>query len=213
MCINTPREILRFFAYHLRRMIWPLKRPPWPRNADGKIYLHIGSGPLNDERFINLDVQPYRSVHYLCDGKQLGMMSSSSVDLIYASHVLEHFSHRETGSVLSDWHRILKTGGKLLISVPDFSMLLRMYEENGDIGSIKSFLMGSQSNSFDFHRNIFDGPSLRTLLEQLGFSEIELWDEKDYSEYPFEDYAHYGPTRAFSLNVKAHKTGNPRPDN
>ena len=66
--------------------------------------------------------------------------------------------------------------------------------------------MGSQANPFDFHRNIFDGPSLTAMLEQVGFTDIRPWEAKDYSDYPFKDYAHYEPTRALSLNLKARKS-------
>lgn len=201
----TLRDIFRFIAFHFRRIIWPLKRPSLPSNNDGRVYVHIGSGSLQDGRFINVDIQPYRSIHYLSDGKSIDMPSSSA-DLIYASHVLEHFSHRETCSVLSEWHRILKPGGEIFISVPDASKLFKIYNDNGDIDSVKVFLMGSQGNSFDYHRNIFDGGSLMALLAQIGFTDIRHWDDDEYSEYPFEDYAHYGPTRAFSLNLKAKKS-------
>ena len=167
--------------------------------------MHIGSGPLHDGRFINVDIQPYKSIHYLSEGERIGM-TSSSADLIYASHVLEHFSHREIRSVLSEWCRILKPLGEIFISVPDYSKLSKIYNDNGDVDAIKVFLMGSQGNPFDFHRNIFDGPSLTALLEEVGFTDIRHWQEKDYSDYPFQDYAHYGPTRAVSLNLKARKS-------
>ncbi len=141
---------------------------------------------------------------YLSDGKRIGM-SSSSAHVIYASHILEHFSHREVSAVLSEWHRILKPGGEIFISVPDYSILSKMYNENEEIEGIKMFLMGSQGNPFDFHRNIFDYPSLKALLEHADFSKIQPWGENDYLEYPFEDYAHYEPTRIISLNLKACK--------
>lgn len=200
----TLRDILRFFTYHFRQIIWPLKRPPWPQNSDGRVYVHIGSGSLQDRRFINVDIQPYRTVHYLSDGKCIDMPSSSA-DLIYASHVLEHFSHRDIRFVLSEWHRILKPAGGILISVPDYSIISKIYYNTKDICSIKIFLMGSQANPFDFHHNIFDRASLNTLLIEEGFTNIEDWEPQDYSDYPFEDYAHYEPTRALSLNLKARK--------
>lgn len=190
----TLRDILRFLMFHLRRMLWPLRRSPLPKNSDGRVLLHIGSGSLDDKRFINIDIQPYRTIHYLGDGRRIGF-HSSSVDVIYASHVLEHFSHREIHEVLSEWHRVLKPSGMIFLSVPDFSKLLSIYNGTGDIESIRLFLMGSQGNPFDFHKNIFDCRSLTTLLEQIGFKNIRYWEEKDYTDYPFEDYAHYLPIK------------------
>ncbi len=202
--MHSLRDMLRFFAYHFRRMIWPLKRPPWPKNRDGRVYVHIGSGFLHDERFINVDIQPYKSIHLLSDGKRIGLPSSSA-DLIYTSHVIEHFSHRETLSVLSEWCRILKPLGTIFISVPDFSKLSKIYNDSEDVNDIKMFLMGSQGNPFDFHYNIFDESSLTAMLKQVGLIDIQHWEDRDYSDYPFEDYAHYESTRIVSLNLKARK--------
>src|SRR4051812_8339039 len=50
-----------------------------------------------------------------------------SVDEIRASHVLEHFSHREIGNVLADWVRALKPGGVLKIAVPDLKFIAERY--------------------------------------------------------------------------------------
>jgi predicted SAM-dependent methyltransferase len=201
----TLHDILRFLMFHLRRMVWPLTRPPLPQNNDGRVLLHIGCGALHDKRFINIDIQPYRTIHHLSDGKSLGL-SPSTVDVIYASHVLEHFSHREIHAVLSEWYQVLKPLGQIFISVPDFSKLLSIYNEENNLESIRTFLMGSQGNPFDFHKNVFDRPSLTSLLEQIGFNDIQSWEETDYSEYPFDDYAHYEPTRALSLNLKVSKS-------
>ena len=46
-----------------------------------------------------------------------------TVDLIYASHVLEYFDIVEVKEVLREWRRVLKPGGELRIAVPDFEMM------------------------------------------------------------------------------------------
>lgn len=198
-------DILKLMVYHYRRSIWSLRRPPLPRNPDGRVYVHIGAGPLYDKRFINIDIQPFKTIHYLSDGRHINL-PSFSVDLIYASHVIEHFSHRETEAVLSEWHRLLKPQGEILISVPDCSKLFQIYNHTKDIDAVKIFLMGSQGNLFDFHYSIFDITSLTKMLEHVGFVRIKPWAVKDYSDYPFDDYAHYEPTKTLSLSLKAHKS-------
>lgn len=94
----------------------------------------------------------------------------------------------------------------MYIAVPDFDKLVQMYRESGNEATkIQPFLMGSQGNPFDFHKNFFNRKSLFSILESVGFKNCAEWDEADYNTYPFEDYAHYGPTRVFSLNIKAVK--------
>ena len=42
----------------------------------------------------------------------------NTVDLIYASHVLEYFDREEVSEVLEEWYRVLKPGGILRLAVP-----------------------------------------------------------------------------------------------
>lgn len=203
--MHTTIEILRFLAFRFRRATWSFRRRPFPQNSDGQLLIHIGSGPLFDPRFVNIDIQPYPSVHILGNGALLDF-PDDSIDLVYASHTIEHFPHREIQSVLSEWHRVLKPGGRLFLSVPDFEKLSRMYTQaQRTLREVQVFIMGSQGNLFDFHKSLFDRCSLTEMLVQTGFDRLADWDEADYAAYPFDDYAHYPPTRAISLNLKAQK--------
>ena len=50
-----------------------------------------------------------------------------SVDLIYASHLIEYFDRREVLPVLKEWKRVLRIDGMLRIAVPDFYQMARLY--------------------------------------------------------------------------------------
>jgi predicted SAM-dependent methyltransferase len=49
------------------------------------------------------------------------------VDEIYAGHVLEHFDWRDGERALGHWVSMLRPGGKISVSVPDYDMLCRTY--------------------------------------------------------------------------------------
>ena len=51
----------------------------------------------------------------------------NTVDLIYASHVLEYFNRQEACDLLAEWRRALKPDGVLRLAVPNFSALSRLY--------------------------------------------------------------------------------------
>ncbi|MDI6787117.1 MAG: methyltransferase domain-containing protein, partial [Planctomycetota bacterium] len=56
-------------------------------------------------------------VDIVCDiRKGLPMIKSEAVEEIYCSHILEHISNLE--EVMREFHRILKTGGRIIIRVP-----------------------------------------------------------------------------------------------
>ena len=47
----------------------------------------------------------------------ISMVNSNSVDVILASHIIEHIA--DTEKVLKEWHRILKVGGRIIFLIPD----------------------------------------------------------------------------------------------
>ena len=50
-----------------------------------------------------------------------------SIDEIYASHVFEHVPQKKIISTLSGINRVLKTGGKFYVSVPDINVLFKFF--------------------------------------------------------------------------------------
>ena len=48
-------------------------------------------------------------------------------DLVYHSHVLEHFSKEEGDTFISECLRVLKPGGTLRIAVPDLERIAKEY--------------------------------------------------------------------------------------
>lgn len=71
----------------------------------------------------NLDNVGYKSAErktkgkqFICDATDLSFIASESYDFILASHVIEHIANPL--EALSEWLRILKTGGAMLLIVP-----------------------------------------------------------------------------------------------
>lgn len=53
----------------------------------------------------------------ISDSERFPTVASETLDFIVANHVLEHLT--DPLKALMEWHRILKPGGRLLLSVPD----------------------------------------------------------------------------------------------
>lgn len=53
------------------------------------------------------------------DCRDLGMFCDSVLDFIYSSHLLEDFTYHELIPIITEWRRVLKPGGKLVIYCPD----------------------------------------------------------------------------------------------
>lgn len=173
MLSDALREDLRWKWWSLKRLV---HRPAPPRNPEGRVYVHLGCGSINHPRFVNVDARPWPHVHHVGDIERLPMFAAGSVDLIYVCHALEHIGFREAPAVLQEWHRALRPGGILRLSVPDFDRILAIYEDNGrQIEVIEKTLMGGQSYEHNFHRSVYNHARLARLLEQAGFTDVAAW--------------------------------------
>jgi predicted SAM-dependent methyltransferase len=147
------------------------------------IKLHIGgTEPHPDWKILDVEARP--EVDYVGNAADLSQFEDNSIAAIYASHVLEHFYHaidNELINTLTEWYRVLKPGGKLLISVPDLRTLCWLYLHPDfsviDRMHIMRIIFGGQTNIYDVHKVGFDFEILAVCLEQVGFSEYEQVSE------------------------------------
>jgi predicted SAM-dependent methyltransferase len=106
----------------------------------------------------------------------------SSVDVVYSSHTLEHFSRDSGRKFLAQCHRVLRKNGIIRILVPDLQYNITeylegrvpadnfienlgvLYEEGN--GTLKKRL----APLFQFpHKCMYDHPRLVEICDQLGF--------------------------------------------
>ena len=92
-------------------------------------YLNLGCGKKysNLPEWTNLDfVSSEEQViaHNLLEGIPF---PNDTFDLVYHSHVLEHFSKKDGAKMLSECYNVLKKGGILRIAVPDLEQIARNY--------------------------------------------------------------------------------------
>lgn len=184
--------------------------PKVPSNKDGRTLVHLGCGDVNWDGYLNVDLKPAPHVHHVHDVTSLPFLAGESVDMLYACHVLEHFPHERLKEILWEWRRVLKYGGTLRLSVPDFDKLLFVYSDSkNDVESIRLPLMGSDDGYFS-HLILFNFDFLKALLEANGFSNVRSWDPNSAKDYQFNDWAskcmsYRGKEYFISLNVEAEK--------
>jgi SAM-dependent methyltransferase len=193
------------------KIIRQIIRPSFPKLEEGKLYLHLGCGGVNHDKFVNIDGLPAPHIHYIRSIDDLSPFKDNTVDLIYAAHCLEHFSHRKTSTVLAEWFRVLKPGGILRLSVPDFDALYEIYKESGkEIDSILEVLMAKQDYKYNFHMTVFNQSSLERVLKNVGFQEVRQWQPNSCDLTTFPDFSiHKIPANQkyypISLNLEATK--------
>jgi predicted SAM-dependent methyltransferase len=176
--------------------------------------LHLGCGPRYIPGFFHVDIHPAPHVDLVCRVECLPF-ADSSISLIYASHLLEHFGRHEYRLVLLEWKRVLEPGGILRLAVPDFATCAALYYEHGledGLSGLIGLISGGQRDPNDFHKMIFDENYLRRDLLAMGFREVHRWDWHNTEHHSVDDYSqaylphmHKDDGRLVSLNLEAVK--------
>lgn len=129
--------------------------------------LNLGAGEVHLSGFLDIDRKNGTEVYPLD-------RPDNSVEEILASHVLEHFSHREVSDVLQHWFNKLKPGGRIRLAVPDFELVAKRYLA-GEPVNVQGYVMGGHADGNDRHGCLFDRESLTEIMMQCGFERIGVW--------------------------------------
>ena len=169
-------------------------------------YLHIGCGAnILPKPFKNLDIRKKKGVDFVGAAYPL-KFKSNSFDLVYASHVLEHFKKKDTLKVLKDWVRVLKPGGTIRISVPCIDNLIKIYKYDNEIENVLGPILGGQTYKENFHYNLFNKENLTEYLKLSDCEAIHPWDYKRTIHSKFWDFSQATTKEIpISLNLEARK--------
>ncbi|HTZ37034.1 MAG TPA: methyltransferase domain-containing protein [Stellaceae bacterium] len=99
-----------------------------------KIVLNVGCGYVGgtglhasfqgaDWREVRLDIDPAVNPDILCSIIDMHPVTNDSIDAIWSSHNLEHLYRHEVPVALSEFLRVLRPGGELLLTLPDLQRI------------------------------------------------------------------------------------------
>ena len=155
-----------------------------------QIRLNLGSGGRPLSGWINIDNYDYEkndtsrsaSVYDIkMDIRELDV-ADNSVDQILLVHVIEHFVRWETIKMVRHYRQKLKTGGQLVVEMPDLEKCIHWYllgkaapHMNTPLGPMnmgRSQFYGNQWNELDYetHRYVWDMQEFCAMLQEEGFT-------------------------------------------
>ena len=140
---------------------------------DTPIKLHLGCGENYLEGYVNVDMVAKR-VDARYDVSVLPY-PDNSVDEIFASHVIEHFTFQKGFKVMAEWFRALKPGGVLKLETPDFLESCKAFVKGDEQYRIKlygHFFAFPEESLYNAHYFLFTPVQLFWQLEQVGFKNI-----------------------------------------
>ena len=188
-----------------------------------KINLGCGSTPL--EEYINVDIDTVKDLRKRYPNREFSdelrieqwdifnlPLEDGSVDEVRADCLFEHLNFKEERLIFEESKRVLKIGGSLNLSVPDFETLVKQwleaednwqdwyrddnkaieqkhwfgtyeYSSNNRWGHITASLFGSQNGEGQYHKNCYTIGKLRNIFKKLDFDMVD----ESYYKWPRGD--------------------------
>tara|TARA_Y100000588_G_scaffold374852_1_gene450486 strand:- start:339 stop:881 length:543 start_codon:yes stop_codon:yes gene_type:complete len=121
-----------------------------------------------------------------------------TADEILAEHVFEHLAFEEEETAWREVYRALKSGGILVIEVPDFEWVCAKFLEAKDefrefytVGSVDHYFgngrdvgqrwsilttmfFGNQNGAGQYHKTAYTEPKIRAIADSLGMTVIDV---------------------------------------
>lgn len=167
---------------------FPANKITWERLLIEKnIYLYAGDLPKRNQykKFIGLSLSQANKCHIKHDIREPYPLPNNCVDIYQAEDVFEHIEYEKLPSVIGEIYRVLKGGGILRISVPDYrcDILYNRTQKNE-----KDELLFDPDGGGDFiDGNVVNGghvwfpryETIKELLEKAQFKEIRFYHYYD----------------------------------
>ena len=141
--------------------------------------LNLGCGGDKKQGYINIDVRKEVNPDLVIDLEKelLSRFDNETIDEIIAKDFIEHLPFRRVEAFLKDCYRVLKKGGRIYIQTPDLEAIAKkvIFNPNFKLGGLEGWkaisywVYGGQEYSENYHKSGFTIPTMRKLLEEIGF--------------------------------------------
>ena len=163
--------------------------------------LHVGCGAPNPAKLpeaffppgawseLRLDIDPGVDPDIVASITEMPMVATGSVDAVWSAHNLEHLASHEVPVALAEFHRVLKPGGFVLVTMPDLQQVAELVaigkledpaylSAMGPIAPL-DMLYGfrpalAEGNAFMGHRTGFTAGTLAAHLQAAGFQAVRV---------------------------------------
>jgi len=146
-----------------------------------KLKLNLGCGSDYRQDYVNIDKYTVNfKVDRVFDCNEPLDYLDESVEEILVIHLLEHLRPKGIDRVVKSWHRVLKTGGKLILELPDFDEIAKRALENPTDDEILKWGFGNQERPGQDHYWGWNKIRLLNLLKKAGFNKITFTEPQNY---------------------------------
>ena len=169
-------------------------------SAGVRLVLHVGCGPLDHQALhesfrgpewheLRLDIDPGVRPDIVASITDMSPVPEGSVDAVYSQHNIEHVFAHEVPVVLTEFLRVLRPGGELLLTTPICRASRRRSRPGGwrrrsierrsarSVRSTSSTALRSDikgGREYMAHRTGFTARTLSRKLDQAGFGRVRI---------------------------------------
>lgn len=164
-----------------------------------KKVLHVGCGFPNPNKLfswfrgpewkeIRFDINPDVQPDIIGTMTDMSAVESGSMDAVWSSHNIEHLYHHEVPVALAEFLRVLKPGGRIVVTCPDLQSVAKLVAEGNLEGVAYTAPAGpimpldilygygrsiANGNVYMAHRTGFTQQTLATAAQRAGFNRIQ----------------------------------------
>lgn len=160
--------------------------------------IQVGGGNHYLEGFLNIDAFPPADI--ICDVREGLPLRDECSDYIFSEHFLEHLDYPVSSkNFFNDCFRALRSKGKIVVGVPDSSLIVNKYfnkdkafyrkmikewYKNRDcLGHINTYIdllnyhFRDQADNLKYNQHYwgYDYEKLKSLMENAGFVNVKKW--------------------------------------
>lgn len=173
----------------------------WNKNRDkfSTDKIQIGGGKHTLEGYLNIDIVPPADL--VCDLREGIPLDNECSEFIFTEHFFEHVDYpKSSKKIISEFFRILKPGGQIVLGVPDtelvaknyvsknmeyYDLALSTWYKNRDCLNdfntyvdLLNYHMRDQDDDEKYNPHYwgYDFEKLESLFKNAGFSDIKKWD-------------------------------------
>lgn len=153
----------------------PRRRAGWVKGTKKIVDLGCGEYPYETDEgdVLRVDIREDVNPDYQCDlGKT--PFATGEFQIVYSSHVLEHFPRNRVDEVLDEWVRILDPDGEMRLIVPNIEWAAQKILKGEVDNDVMNVLYGAQTYDENAHMNGFTPAILEQKLKDRGFKRIDV---------------------------------------